>query len=102
MSEEMTPQQRYVKAAHAVQSGVKTDMETDANVLSQGATTPKHLRVGLNNVMADHGSLAYLLIQKGVITEDEYLNAIADGIEREQARYEELLTQRFGYPVHLA
>ena len=98
----MTPQERYIAAAHAMQSGVKADMETDPNQLSQGATTPKHFRVGLNNVMADHGSLAQLLIDKGVITEAEYLGAIADGIEREQARYEELLTERFGKPVTLA
>jgi hypothetical protein len=102
MSEEMTPQQRYVKAAHAVQSGVKFDMATDPNQQSQGASTPKHLRVGLNNVMADHGSLAKLLIDKGIITEAEYLDAIADGIEREQARYEQILTSRLGKPVTLA
>jgi hypothetical protein len=98
----MTPQERYIAAAHAVQSGVKADMETDPNPNSQGASTPKHLRTGLNNVMADLGSLAKLLIDKGVITEAEYLEAIASGAEREQARYEQLLTERFGKPVKLA
>lgn len=97
----MTPVERYVAAAHAVQSGVKADMETDASN-SHGATTPKHLRVGLNNVASDQGSLAKLLMDKGVITEAEYLEAIADGIEREQARYEQMLTDRFGHPVKLA
>ncbi len=97
----MTPQERYVAAAHAVQSGVKADMETDTSGHA-GGTVPKHLRVGLNNVMSDHGSLADLLIRKGVFTEDEYLNAIADGIEREQARYEQFLTARFGSKVTLA
>jgi hypothetical protein len=98
----VTPAERYVAAAHAMQSGVKTDMETDPNQQSQGASTHKHLRVGLNNVMSDHGSLAYLLVQKGVITEAEYLEAIADGIEREQKRYEQLLTDRFGTKITLA
>lgn len=98
----MTPQQRYVKAAHAVQSGVAMDMATDPNPNSQGATTPKHLRTGLNAVMADHGSLAKLLIDKGIITQDEYLDAIADGQEREQARYEKLLTDRTGQRITLA
>lgn len=102
MSEEFTPQQRYVRAAHAMQSGVKADMETDPNRNSQGATTPKHLRVGLNNALADQGALARLLIAKGIFTEDEYLEAVADAAEREQARYEELLTERFGKPVTLA
>jgi hypothetical protein len=98
----VTPLERYAAAAHAVQSGVAADMETDPNARSQGATTPKHLRTGLNNVMSDHASLAKLLIDKGVITEAEYLDAIADGIEREQARYEQLLTRRLGSPVRLA
>lgn len=97
----MTPQQRYVAAMHAVQSGVKADMETDPSQQSQGATTPKHLRVGINGALADAGSLAALLIAKGVFTEAEYLEAVADGAEREQQRYEQLLTDRFGYPVHL-
>ena len=97
-----SPQQRYIAAAHAVQSGVKADMETDANQQSQGASTPKHLRTGLNLVMADLGSLSKLLIDKGVITEAEYLEAIADGTEREKARYEGILSDRFGKPVTLA
>lgn len=52
--------------------------------------------------MSDHGSLAKLLIDKGVITEDEYLEAIADGTEREKQRYEAILSERFGKPVTLA
>jgi hypothetical protein len=98
----MTPQQRYVKAMHAMQSGVKTDMATDPNQNSQGATTPKHLRVGLNGALADQGALAKLLIAKGIFTEAEYLDAIADAAEAEQARYEQLLSDRFGKPVTLA
>jgi hypothetical protein len=101
MSEEITPQQRYVKAARAVQSGVKADMETDTSG-SKGASTPKQLRTGLNLAMADQGSLAKLLIDKGVITEAEYFDAIVEGTEREQARYEQILTERFGKPVTLA
>jgi hypothetical protein len=96
----MTPQERYIAAAHAVQSGVKFDMETDTH--SQGATRPKDLRVGVNNAMTDHGSLAKLLVDKGVITEAEYLEAIADGMEREQARYEQILSERVGTKVTLA
>ena len=96
----MTPQERYIAAAHAVQSGVKFDMETDAH--SQGATRPKDLRVGVNNAMTDHGSLAKLLVDKGVITEAEYLEAIAAGMEREQARYEQILSERVGTKVTLA
>jgi hypothetical protein len=74
----MTPQQRYVAAMHAMQSGVKTDMETDPNPQSQGATTPKHLRVGLNGALADQGALVRLLVA-------EYVVAVADAAEAEAA-----------------
>ena len=66
---------RYEAAAHAMQSGA-------AIMLDGGSTqaTPKHLRVGVNTAMADQGSLARLLIAKGLITEREYYVAIAEGI----------------------
>lgn len=98
----MSHQERYIAAAHAMQSGVKADMETDPNRDSQGATTPKHLRVGVNTALSNVGSLAKLLIDKGIITEDEYFEAIADGMERERDRYRELITSRFGVDINLA
>jgi hypothetical protein len=97
----MTPQERYIKAAHAVQSGVAMDMETDPGN-SAGATAPKHLRVGLNNVMCDHSSLAKLLVGKGIITEAEYFEAIVTGTEAEAKRYEKILSDRLGTKVTLA
>jgi hypothetical protein len=75
--------QRYLVAAHAIQSGVAAKMHR-----SLAETTPKHLRVGVNMAMADQGGLAKLLIEKGVFTEQEYTIAIADAAEREQASYE--------------
>ncbi|HZQ01398.1 MAG TPA: hypothetical protein VFB13_17770 [Reyranella sp.] len=73
---------RYEAAAHAMQSGA-------AIMLDGGSTqaTPKHLRVGVNTAMADQGSLARLLIAKGLITEREYYVAIAEGMERERDLY---------------
>lgn len=97
----MTPQQRYTAAAHAMMSGVKTDMETDPTDHA-GDTTPKHLRVGVNSAMATDQAFANLLIAKGIFTLDEYVEAVATAMEAEKARYEQLLTGRFGYPIHLA
>jgi hypothetical protein len=91
----MTPQERYAAAAHAMQSGVAMDMESDPSG-SKGATTPKHLRVGVNSAMVTDEGLATLLIAKGVITLDEYTEAVTVAMEAEQARYEQLLTERFG------
>lgn len=91
----MTPQERYVAAMHAMQSGIATDMETDPSG-SKGATTPKQLRVGVNSALVNDAALATLLIAKGIITRDEYVEAVADAAEAEQARYEQLLSDRFG------
>jgi hypothetical protein len=93
----MTPQQRYAAAAHAMQSGVAMDMQTDPGT-SHGATTPKHLRVGLNSAMVTDQAVAELLIAKGIITNDEYLEAVASCMEREAQRYEDILNERLGGP----
>ncbi len=81
--EDDTPQERYYAAAHAMQSGVAMKMNYDPS-----ETTPKHLRVGVNSAMSDHGALVTLLIEKGVITKAEYFEAVAAAMEREAANYE--------------
>lgn len=91
------PNDRYAAAAHAMQSGVAMEMNFDGK-----PTEPKHLRVGVNAAMADHGSLARLLIAKGLISEAEYIAALAEGMEREKAAYEQRLSEHYGRPVTLA
>tara|TARA_R110000868_G_scaffold936_5_gene7160 strand:+ start:2320 stop:2616 length:297 start_codon:yes stop_codon:yes gene_type:complete len=90
---------RYMQAAHAMQSGVAIEMNMPHR---QKATEPKHLRVGINCAMSDHGGLVRLLISKGVITESEYLSAIADAMEEEAAKYQASVSQHFGREVKLA
>ena len=80
-----------------MQSGVAAKMNFDPN-----ETQPKHLRVGVNSAMSDMGGLATLLIAKGVITEDEYLAAIADAMEREAKTYADEISRRSGVTVTLA
>ena len=89
---------RYERAVHAVQSGVKIEMESKVSE----AHTPKHLRVGVNAAMIEHSALALLLINKGIITRAEYLAALADSAEAERDRYEQRLTQHFGTKITLA
>ena len=79
---------RHAAAAHAMQSGVLWQM---TNAYAEAGTQPKHLRVGINAAMSDHSGLVYLLIAKGLITEEEYFEAIADAMECERRRYENLL-----------
>lgn len=77
-----TDKERYVDACHAMQSGIAMMMNYDS-----ASTTPKHLRVGVNSAMVDSSALANLLISKGIITEEEYFKAIADGMEKEVQDY---------------
>jgi hypothetical protein len=82
---------RYNKALHAVQSGVKVLLDKGADFAS-----PKHLRVGLNSAFVNDAAMARLLISKGVFTEDEYVRAIADEMEREQAAITKEVNQAYG------
>lgn len=92
-----TPQERYAAAAHAMQSGVAAEIG-----LGTKSTEPKHLRVGVNSALVDSAALAELLIGKGIITEDEYVEAIATGMEREAKAYEDRLSERTGQKITLA
>jgi hypothetical protein len=84
---------RYTKALHAMQTGVMYQMEPSGN---PAETQPKHLRVGVNAALIDSGAMAKLLIDKGIITLDEYQAALADMAEREVAHYTELVNRQFG------
>lgn len=88
--------ERYERAAHAMQTGVAAEMGYDPR-----ATEPKHLRVGVNSALVDSGALAGLLIRKGVITEEEYAAALADGMEAERDRYKAEIEAQYGASVNL-
>jgi hypothetical protein len=73
---------RHHAAAHAMQTGVAYEQ-------SKGSDdgTAKHLRTGINAAMSDQAGLVRLLIAKGIITQAEYTQAIADEMEHEVERY---------------
>jgi hypothetical protein len=75
-----------------MQSGVAAKMDIDP----ADEVTPKHLRVGINSSLVNSSSLASLLISKGIITELEYITAVADGMEDEKKAYEEYLREATG------
>lgn len=77
---------RYREAAHAMQTAVAIDHERGSD-----DATPKHLRVGINAAMVNDDALIHILIEKGIITREEYLAALAAAMEREVARYREEL-----------
>lgn len=82
---------RYRAALHAMQSGVMAKMN-----INPTDTTPKNLRVGINSALVCHFALAKLLIDKKIITEDEYAEAIADAMEQEVKSFEAWLTEHIG------
>lgn len=86
MPEPMTARARYEKAAHAMQSGVAMMMNYDP-----GATSPKHLRVGMNSAMVENGALVQLLIDKGLITADEWWESLAKFMEAEAESYRQMI-----------
>jgi len=101
---ESKDQKRYEAACHAIQSGVAMEMElnTRGQGAASGETTPKHLRVGVNLALCGQAALAALLIEKGIITPEEYVRAQADQAERERERYEARLSNRLGAKITLA
>jgi len=81
---------RYMKACHAMQTGV---------LFMMGHTVshhPKHLRVGINSALVEHSALALLLIEKGIISHKEYQVALVEGMEQEKKRYEDKANQLLG------
>lgn len=87
---------RYLSAAHSIQTAVKMQIE----VLGENGAgaDPKHLRTGLNMVMSDHAALARLLMKKGIITNDEYMQAITEGTEEEAERMAADTRKKCGLP----
>jgi hypothetical protein len=87
----------YLEAAEAMQAGVAYEAGKGSK-----SCTPKHLRVGVNSAMCDSSALARLLIEKGVITEDEYIDAITAEMNAEVERYEAKLSAELGRRVTLS
>lgn len=85
-----------------MQTGVKFLLESEPGLNPQGECSPKHLRTGINSALIDSGAVGQLLIEKGIITEEEYFEKLADLAEADVASYTEKLEQRFGTKVTLA
>jgi hypothetical protein len=93
----VSARQRYLDAAHAMQSGVAMMMKYDPDEAS-----PKHLRVGVNSAMVESAVLARLLIEKGILTEDEFSERLATQMAVEADLYEQRLSELLGARVWLA
>lgn len=81
----------YEKLLHAMQSGVAMMMNYNPK-----ETEPKHLRVGINAALCDHAALVNLLINKGVISDKEYIQVITDEMADEVERYKKAIKIHLG------
>lgn len=79
----MNTTDRYHRATHCIQAGSKL-------MASRNGEHPQS-RIGINIAMRDHASLVELLVTKGVITQDEVIEAYANGAETEVRALEEQL-----------
>lgn len=91
MSTQEQDAQRYHAAAHAMQTGVKAVAHYEPS-----ETSPASLRVGVNAAHVSMAALTALLIDKGIVTMDEYAAANADHMETEAEAYRQRLTQHLG------
>lgn len=87
---------KYIALCHAMQTGVAYMMQKDPS-----DTTPKHLRVGVNSAMVEHGALVSLMVKKGLITEDEYYDSLIEFMEREVQMYQRELESIYGAKINL-
>lgn len=82
----------YEDALHGIQTGVAMEIEGKMN----DATTPKHLRVGIDSAHVSHAALIRLLLDKKLITIDEYQEELRLETNRELDRYESRVRQHYG------
>lgn len=95
--------ERYVAALHAMQSGVAAKLGAAADRgRDMEDCSPKHLRVGVNAAMVDHGALVSVLLKRKLITEAEYWESVVETMEREVELYKAALKRKLGVDVDLA
>lgn len=94
----------YAHLCHAMQSGVKTDIGTWKPTPgdTEHGTSVTHLRVGVNSAHCDHSALVKILIDKGIITEEEYFDAAIFTMVEEVKDYERKLSKRLNTDINLA
>lgn len=83
--------QEYTELCHAMQSGV----EFRRNKTDQ---TGKHLRVGINTAMSDHGTLIELLLEKGVFTKEELAVKMVKYMRKEVETYQKEIEEENDLP----
>jgi hypothetical protein len=95
---------RSMDLLHKVQTAIKVlrDWEASHGVPEDHRSTgPKHLRVGVDSAMVQHGALVGLLIEKGVIKLKDYMETEIEFLEREVEGYRARLKEQLGIEIEL-
>lgn len=79
----------YEGATHGVQTAIKFRMETEQVEENKSFVGRKHMRTGIDMSKADMLGLATLLIDKGIITPEEYMEAMRLAANNELAMHED-------------
>jgi len=95
MTDFMYRHDEYMSLMHAMQSGVKAVMEAhgDSEV---AAHSPKHLRVGVNASMVLGSAIVKTLVEKGLVTWEEFRDNEIELLKNEVANYERELSDYYG------
>lgn len=94
--EELTAE--YEALLHAMQTGVAMLMNYETKDPEHSF---KHLRVGINSAFIDTGAIVLLLVKKGVITEEEHLEALIQLARNEVRLYTKKCSEVLGKPITL-
>jgi hypothetical protein len=89
----------YPEAMQAVQTGIAYEIELEGE--AGAGCSPKHLRVGISSGAVSQAAIASLLIEKGIITLDEYMTALTVVANKEAKCYEEILSKKLGREIKL-
>lgn len=84
----------YIQLCHAMQSGV-------AFTMGPSVEDPKHLRVGINVSMVEHGALVQTLVEAGVIDYEKYVDNKIELMKKEAATYAAILRDKTGKDINL-
>jgi len=87
---------QYENLCHAMQTGVAYKINIDAS-----ETSPKHLRVGVNSALVETSALVKLLIDKGLISEQDFWELMVSMMQSEVNLYQDFLSAHLGSEVRL-
>jgi hypothetical protein len=92
----------YDVALHGVQAGAALEIaQANAGLPDALLRALKHLRVGIDSAMVNDAAMARLLVKRGIITGEAYIEEIRLEANRELDRYEARLSEAYGRKVTL-